>query len=192
MARRRNGTLTDPRVLKALAHPARQELLTLLDSGEVVTASSVAEHLGLTPSAVSHHLRQLEKYGLARRAPAGPDGRARPWRSVVRRVTLIPEPGDPVGERAVGQIIGHQLELLAARIESSQRWAEPGTGPYTGLGRTDLWLTQAELRELQDDIHAALQRAHGRANRTSKRHPKDAAYHVFVYSLLRDDPPTGG
>ncbi len=181
MPRAADVTITDPRILKALAHPARQTLIALLDAGEVFTATEVAERVGLSPSAVSHHLRQLEKFGLAVRAPAARDGRERPWRAASGALNLLPARADPIGRRAVEQIIGRQLELLIRRIENAEAFST--TGPVTGLGRTDLWLTPQELSELQHGLRALLDRTSGRS---SRRHPEGAAYHVFLYSLLRD------
>ena len=145
------------------------------------TAEEVAERVGLSPSAVSHHLRQLEKFGLAVRAPAARDGRERPWRAASGALNLLPGGADPIGRRAVEQIIGRQLELLIRRIENAEAFST--TGPVTGLGRTDLWLTPQELSELQHGLRALLDRTSGRS---SRRHPEGAAYHVFLYSLLRD------
>ena len=45
--------LDDPRMLRALAHPARQRLITELFSGEVLTATEAASLVDLTPSATS-------------------------------------------------------------------------------------------------------------------------------------------
>src|ERR1043166_3895185 len=95
MARRKEFvTLEDPRALRALAHPARQRLITELFGGRVLPAPGAAEIVGLTPSAVSHHLRVLEKWGLARRAAATGDARARPWEGTARRLQLRSRPGD--------------------------------------------------------------------------------------------------
>ncbi len=80
--------LDDPRALRALAHPARQRLIDELYAGRVLTATEAAEMVDLTPSAVSHHLRALEKWGIARRATSTGDGRERPWESTAGSITL--------------------------------------------------------------------------------------------------------
>ena len=59
--------ITDPRAMRALAHPARQRLITELFSGEVLTSTEAAELCDLTPSAMSYHLRALEKWGIVTR-----------------------------------------------------------------------------------------------------------------------------
>src|SRR5919109_719624 len=99
MARRKEAiTLDDPRALRALAHPARQRLVSELFAGRVLTATEAAQLVDLTPSAVSHHLRRLEKWGLARRARASADGRERPWEGTAKRLNL--RPGGAVGAQA--------------------------------------------------------------------------------------------
>lgn len=75
-------TISDPRVMRALAHPARLAIMEHLGStGESVTATSCAEVAGLSPSATSYHLRALAKAGLVEEAPSRGDGRERLWRA---------------------------------------------------------------------------------------------------------------
>ena len=52
--------LTDPRAIKALAHPARLAVIDELFAGRQLTATECAEIAGLSPSAMSYHLRALE------------------------------------------------------------------------------------------------------------------------------------
>jgi len=54
-------TLTDPRAIRAIAHEARQLVIDELYSGSVITATEAAQICGLSPSAMSYHLRALEK-----------------------------------------------------------------------------------------------------------------------------------
>src|SRR5690349_25088817 len=75
--------ITDARTLRALAHPARIEIVDHLSTtGASVTATECAELVGLSPSATSYHLRELAKYGLVEQAPSRGDGRERLWRAV--------------------------------------------------------------------------------------------------------------
>jgi DNA-binding transcriptional ArsR family regulator len=63
--------VTDPQVMRALAHPARIEIVEYLnDTGAAVTATQCAGRVGLSPSATSYHLRELAKYGLVEQAPS--------------------------------------------------------------------------------------------------------------------------
>src|ERR1700761_5736702 len=72
--------LTDPRALRALAHPIRLELVGLLRRLGPLTATQAAELIGESSGSTSFHLRQLAKYGLVEDAGGGA-GRERPWRA---------------------------------------------------------------------------------------------------------------
>src|SRR5580692_2336992 len=72
--------VTDPRALRALAHPVRLSLMGLLRTQGPLTATKAAELLGESAASCSFHLRQLAKYGLVEEAGGG-KGRERPWRA---------------------------------------------------------------------------------------------------------------
>jgi DNA-binding transcriptional ArsR family regulator len=77
----RDTTATrDTVLMRALAHPARLALLDRLSHGGPATATECAEVVGLSPSAVSYHLRALARAGLVEEAPGRGDGRERRWR----------------------------------------------------------------------------------------------------------------
>lgn len=75
--------LTDPAVLRALAHPARLRMLDLLQHSGGATATQCAAAVGLTASSCSWHLRQLAAAGLVEDAEQAADGRERRWRAAV-------------------------------------------------------------------------------------------------------------
>ena len=62
--------LRDPRAIKALAHPARLAVIDEFFAGRRLTATECAEIAGLSASAMSYHLRALEKWGIIRRSEA--------------------------------------------------------------------------------------------------------------------------
>ena len=73
--------LTDPRVVRALAHPVRIALLEALLREGPLTATEAAELLADSPGNMSWHLQTLAKYGYIEEADGGV-GRRRPWRLV--------------------------------------------------------------------------------------------------------------
>ena len=73
--------LTDPRTMRAVAHPVRIALLEVLTAEGPLTATQAGELIGESPTTCSFHLRQLAKYGFIEEAGAGP-GRQRPWRLI--------------------------------------------------------------------------------------------------------------
>src|SRR3954470_10131891 len=80
MGRQRTVQLTEPRALRALAHPIRLKLIALLRRGGPLTATQAGERIGESAASCSFHLRQLAKYGLVEEAGGG-RGRERPWRA---------------------------------------------------------------------------------------------------------------
>lgn len=59
------ATVTDTNRLKALSHPTRLRILTVMSDTEPVTVGQIAEQLGESAGTVSYHLKQLEKAGFA-------------------------------------------------------------------------------------------------------------------------------
>ena len=103
--------LTDPAGVRALAHPARLVVIDALYDGEVLTATECAERAGVTPSAMSYHLRALEK--------AGP---RRPRRGARRRARAAVEAGrcQPADRRGAQGVRGEPRRPRrrgAARVE---------------------------------------------------------------------------
>jgi predicted ArsR family transcriptional regulator len=64
--------LSDPRVLRAIAHPVRTRILEEMSASGPVRAADVAQSLGIPANQASFHLRQLAKYGMVEEAPEGP------------------------------------------------------------------------------------------------------------------------
>jgi DNA-binding transcriptional ArsR family regulator len=130
--------ISDPRLLRALAHPARITVLHHLFAGEILTATEFAQIAGLTPSAMSYHLRALEKWGLVERVSPAGDGRERPWRSVGRSIRLSPSQS-PAVLTARGQVLGSLADLLRSDLSAAlsqgapRRDGHPGDQPAAAL-----------------------------------------------------------
>jgi DNA-binding transcriptional ArsR family regulator len=180
--------LTDPRAIRALAHPARQRLIDELYGGAVLTATECAELVGLTPSAVSYHLRALARWGIIERAEASADGRQRPWRAPAGTLIVSSPPG--VAGRAAGRASG---QVYFDRLQDEyDEWTEQSdTDPWRDemtIHRDRLWLTHEEYTEFTKDIQAVMQKH--RRNRTSARHPADTRrVSSFVALIPTGEPP---
>jgi DNA-binding transcriptional ArsR family regulator len=70
----------DPKMIRALAHPLRLDLLQLLGASGPATAARCGRALGASQASCSFHLRQLAKYGFVEDAGPGHDRRERQWR----------------------------------------------------------------------------------------------------------------
>src|SRR5690348_18430043 len=59
----RRRLLDDPLSIRALAHPLRLELQSIVGRSGKITAADAARELGISHALASHHLRPLAKYG---------------------------------------------------------------------------------------------------------------------------------
>lgn len=163
--KKKRVVLTDPRAIRALAHPARQRIIDELYSGRVLTATECAALAGLTPSATSYHLRALERWGIAERADASTDGRERPWRAPASSLMISAPQG--VAGRAVVQNNISRLQEQFDDLREDDPWQDTAT-----LNRSRLWLTRAETEALGKELLDLVNRH--RRGRTATSHPADA------------------
>lgn len=191
MADGRGGGLrvTDPRVMRALAHPARIEIVEYLnDTGAAVTATEAAEMVGLSPSATSYHLRELAKYGLVEQAPSRGDGRERIWRGTGNGVRIDPDLDQPEALAASRELVALYLGRDLARMQ--EWWAQAELEPAewrdasTILGQR-LLITVDELRELNQQVHALLERYKLRERKDDA--PEGARQVRVNYAAFPDD-----
>jgi predicted ArsR family transcriptional regulator len=159
-ARERTVTrLTDPRALRAYAHPVRMRLMGLLRTEGPLTATRAADLLGESSGTCSFHLRQLAKYGLVEEAE-GVTGREKPWRATTTS-TAWDTTGDDTPEMAaatslLSTVVADQyFEQLARWLEASP--GEPAKWQRAAmLGDRLLYVTPAELEELRDRMREML------------------------------------
>ncbi|WP_371603765.1 helix-turn-helix domain-containing protein [Streptomyces sp. NBC_01220] len=71
--------ISDPKAIRALAHPLRLDLLELLTAAGPATAAHCGRVLEVSQASCSFHLRQLAKYGFVEDAGPGRDRRERAW-----------------------------------------------------------------------------------------------------------------
>jgi DNA-binding transcriptional ArsR family regulator len=137
--------LTDPRALRAYAHPIRLALVALLRAEGPQTATQAAAAIGESVPSCSFHLRQLAKYGVIEQADGG-HGREKPWRA--RAPATEWEPGQSAAADALGLALAEQYFELTSRWLRT-RHTEPEQWQEAALfGDSLLHLTAAELRDL--------------------------------------------
>lgn len=142
--------LTDARALRALAHPARAAVIDTLFQGGERTASELADLTGLTPSAMSYHLRALQKWGIVRRAEARRDQRERPWVRAAKGLSWSSDIGSPVINDAVAE---RYLGRLRNDLAGWQRTRDSWPAEWHDLGsftRGFPLLTADEMRRLDE------------------------------------------
>src|SRR4051794_9934002 len=150
MGRQRTVQLTEPRALRALAHPIRLKLIALLRRGGPLTATQAGETIGESAASCSFHLRQLAKHGLVEEAGGG-RGRERPWKATAL-FTQWPESGADAESDAATELLSSVVAefffegvmgWLARRTDEPAEWRE--AAPF---GDAIAYLTADELAEL--------------------------------------------
>lgn len=174
--------VSDPKELRALAHPVRFALLDLLAEGPL-TASQCGERLGETPANCSYHLRQLAKFGHVHRVEGG-HGRERYWASRDEGITIADDgPGGEAAARAVGNAVD-EYRMAAWRAFVDRRSHEPEPWRKAALS-TDLvtWLTSEELAMLTQGIYDLFAPYTGRDADPDARPDEARAVRFFAYAF---------
>jgi DNA-binding IclR family transcriptional regulator len=135
-------------------------IIDALASGDELTATECAELTGLSPSATAYHLKLLERYEFAERAPARSDGRERPWRATDRQTRFDLDASTPAGAAAAAAVALAFLdssralaeEFIATEREEPKEWQD-----IAALGNADVWLTVEETREVTAALAAVVE-----------------------------------
>jgi predicted ArsR family transcriptional regulator len=179
----------DPSVLRAIAHPVRNRILSELAAQGPLRAADVAADLGIPANQASFHLRQLAKYGLVEDDPAAArDRRDRVWR--------LTSPGglhvnlEDLEQSAEGRAAATVFRRNAAQwghVVVEQAYAKHrNADAHRSLNETALRLTEDEARqltqELSDLVDSWRQRTLG----------QDPARRTYLYFGVLQPHPGGG
>ena len=165
--------LTDPRALRAMAHPIRLSLIGVLRREGPLTATQAGQLIGESSASCSFHLRQLAKYGLVEEAGGG-KGRERPWRATTL-FTSWPDVAEGPEAAAASSLLG---SVLAERyFEALMRWLEakpdqPEDWQHAAhFGDSMLYVTPEELIGLAAETQAMMDRFLDRVEHPELRPP---------------------
>jgi hypothetical protein len=192
--------LTDPKAIRALAHPVRWALLEALGHAGTLTATQASEMLGESPANCAFHLRTLAKYGFVEEAGGG-RGRERPWRRSYDSMSWHDSREDsPVSQAtaALDQVwLDRSLTRARRGLSSISEWP-PGLEEVLGGMTRTLYLTPEETSELGTELRETFERLLGpirfKERRDPKRRPAGAVPIDFIllgYPVL-DLPPLPG
>jgi DNA-binding transcriptional ArsR family regulator len=182
----RTVLLTDPRAMRALAHPLRLRLLGELRLRGPQSVGMLSQVVDEAPASVSYHLGTLASYGFVEEAPElARDRRERWWKAAHARTSWAPvdaldDPDKRAASDAFRRAILHRyLDSLERYLESEvtldREWV---TG--TSSADSHFHLTAAELLELRADLEQLTERWAQRsdAGRPDAR-PVSLIYHAF-------------
>lgn len=157
---RRPRLLDDPRAIRALAHPIRLKLQSIIGRAGQITAADAARELAISHALASHHLRQLEKYGFVQQVE-GSDNRERPWRLTHVSFDVDGVEDEPGGVEALAVFEQVAAERALEDFGSWQRHREswpPGWRRHAGIGRSTVYLTEDEFGDLMRAIDECITR----------------------------------
>ncbi len=188
--------LTDPKAIRALAHPVRWALLDALGQAGTLTATQASEMLGESPANCAFHLRTLAKYGFVEEAGGG-RGRERPWRQTYNAMSWRARSDETqAATEALDQV---WLDATLARARRSltaiARWPKVFEDTL-GASTSRLYLTPGEADEVFSELRQTYDRLVGLQHRFAdrkdpRRRPADAVpieFALLGYPVL-DLPP---
>lgn len=158
MTERRTLRLTDPKAMRALAHPLRLRLLGELRIAGPSTVGMLSERVDESPANVSYHLGTLARHGFVVEVPERARDRRERWWAAGHDTTSW-EPADaldePEQQAASAQlrraILDRYRQTLEAYLEVEPRldrdWVRG-----TSSSDSNLHLTAAELQEMRAEL----------------------------------------
>jgi hypothetical protein len=189
--------LTDPKAMRALAHPVRMELLDLLGVAGTLTATQASEILGESPANCAFHLRTLAKYGFAKEAGGG-RGRERPWTRTRRTISVSSteqdNPQAAIAADALGSVYFERWVERARKVFGS-RERLPGWENATQMSRSAVFLTAEETaqvaREFREIINRYRDRERDPSQRPAEGMPVEVAYFTSPLTEFSGLTPVG-
>ena len=156
----------DPSALKALAHPVRLRILSLLRLDGPATASGLAARLGLNSGATSYHLRQLALHGFIVEDAGRGNARDRWWRAAHEATNFGGDSGDDetleagmaFGQAALNWQIMQMQSALRNQVNLSPEWRKASTVSDYYIPLTS-GQAEALIKKLQNLLWEAMQSA---------------------------------
>ncbi len=188
--------LSDPRAIRAIAHPLRVALLEAIEQTDTktMTATQASELLGESPANCAFHLRTLARYGFLEEAGGG-RGRERPWRLAYRGLRISPPWQDTESRQAAEAVadvwLDRWLDRARQRIRRVLGMATPWQDAAMASQRV-LHLTAAEAVALAEELHGVLEPYRAREDDPALRPAGSLRYEVLMFGYPAEDPPPAG
>jgi DNA-binding transcriptional ArsR family regulator len=181
--------LTDPRLIKALAHPMRTRILGMLD-GRVASPRELSDEVDVSLQTLSYHVRMLAKLGLIELVRTGQRRGA-----IEHYYTAVAAPRVAGGAWAGLSPIVRERLAAAGLSEIVQQVSDAAAGG--GFAASDARLSSIELvldeegrRALRDELAATVERVDRIQAEARRRlgNDHDAEQRMALVMLRFDDP----
>jgi DNA-binding transcriptional ArsR family regulator len=184
------ATYDDPRILRAIAHPTRNRILSELSAAGSLRAADIARLLEVPANQASFHLRQLAKYGLVEEAPdEARDRRDRVWRLAdadgisFRTGDVLDQPGG----QAAWAVFQRNAIAWGHHLVDRALEREPGPEKHKSVSEYALRLTPEESDQLMREVNELVE--------TWRQRPQgvdDGRVTYSVYQLIQPYPEVEG
>ncbi|MPZ83412.1 MAG: helix-turn-helix domain-containing protein [Actinophytocola sp.] len=181
--------ITDPKALRALAHPLRWQLLEILGRAGTATATRCAQETGESVANCSYHLNLLAKYHYVEKAEGG-QGREKPWRAVRDGFQLSTEGMDDDGAIAARAASSAFLDYELNQIKERSLTAHlnpPEWRGVVGVDNTKEFLTPDEVDELRSAVRDLMEKYRDRRQNPELRPEGARSVGIFLSTSI---PPT--
>jgi predicted transcriptional regulator len=186
--------LSDPRTMRAVAHPVRIALLDALTLHQPLTATEAGELIGETSTTCSFHLRMLAKYGFVEEAGQAP-GRRRPWRLTHFGFTTGGRAEQDTETSAAAAALeavlwDSWLDRLAAFRVRRHGFGE-GAGRYVHGHENLVFVTPEEAERLVEDVQEVIDRHRARLGDRGQRPAGSMPMEMLLFTFPFDGPGAG-
>lgn len=182
--------IDDVQAIRAMAHQARQQALDeLYGSHRAYTATELAARCETSPSAMSYHLRALEKYGYIRRVEQEGDGRNKYWQAVAFTLRII---GFDAGSQSESPSVTSHIEGLRKRVGEEVRRRRARSADlhdealYPVITSSQLDLRDEQAEEFMQRLHGLLDEF---ALTSGKLPPDEATRRIRYFVSAIEEPP---
>jgi hypothetical protein len=182
--------LTDPKAMRALAHPLRSTLLELLMREGTLTATKASELTGESPANCSFHLRQLAKYGFAEETGEG-KGRERPWRPVsISQRWDVEDGSEEAAAHLRSFVVRRDVDRLWAWFETQSAYDRAWRDAAL-VSDWILYVTEEEFRDLGEELAGLFSRYLDRTADPAKRPEGSQPVGALAYTFPLPPTPAG-
>ncbi len=161
--------INDPRLIKALAHPLRVRILSILESRDMASPNEMADELGVSLGVMSYHVRRLHALGfleLVKRTPRR--GAIEHHYRAKARPRVTDEGWAETPSIVKRAMVGASLQQITGYINTAAQQGGFDRGD-AHLSRTVLMLDDEGWRELAGEMAAWMTRVEQLEEESLKR-----------------------